>query len=57
MINGNEKDGYIKSEQFYFFNTDKIDFTIIGSLKPDVFNQLIEFIENQSDLEIIIDNL
>ena len=57
VINGNKKDGYIKSEQFYFFNTDKIDFTIIGSLKPDVFNRLIEFIENQSDLEIIIDNL
>ena len=57
VINGNDKDGYIKAEQFYFFNTDKTDFTIIGSLKPDVFNQLIKFIENQSNLELIIDNL
>lgn len=54
----NKKDGYIKAEQFYYFNIDKIDYIIIGSMKKDAFNQLIEFIEKLDiDIKIIIDNL
>lgn len=55
---GNNKDGYIKTDQFYYFNKDRIDYKIIGEMDEDTFNDLMDFI-NQSDLEleIIIDNL
>lgn len=52
------KDGYIKAEQFYYFDKEKIDYVVIGNMKEEVFNALIEFIENlKIDLEVIIDNL
>lgn len=55
---GNVKSGYVKTEQFYYFDKDKISYKIIGILKKDIFNLLIEFIE-ESDLPIeqITDNL
>lgn len=56
--NGNDKDGFIKAEQFYYFDKEKIDFEVIGYLKPEVFNKLLEFIENlQIDIVHVIDNL
>lgn len=55
---GNTKDGYIKADQFYYFNKDKITYSIIGQMKDDAFNELIEFINNGSfEIEIITDNL
>lgn len=58
VVNNNGKDGYIKSEQMYYFNKEKTDYIIIGKLKANVFNQLIEFIQ-ELDVEIkhITDNL
>lgn len=58
VVNNNGKDGYIKSEQMYYFNKEKTDYIIIGKLKANVFNQLIEFIQ-EMDVEIkhITDNL
>lgn len=55
---GNTKDGYIKAEQFYYFNKEKIDYIVIGNVKPETFNLLISFIE-ELDVEIkhIVDNL
>lgn len=55
---GNDKDGFIKAEQFYYFNKEKIKFRVIGVMNEDAFKELIEFIENL-DIEIkqIIDNL
>lgn len=55
---GNGKDGYIKADQFYYFNKSKIDYTVIGSVNIDVFDELLNFIEN-GDFEIasITDNL
>lgn len=54
----NTKDGYIKADQLYYFNKDKISYTVIGSIKEEIFNLLIEFLE-ESDFDIseIIDNL
>ena len=58
IVDANKKDGYIKSEQFYYFNNTKTDYSIIGELHPKVFNKLIEYIENlQVPIEYIIDNL
>lgn len=52
------KDGYIKAEQFYYFDKEKIDYVVIGNMKEEAFNALIEFIENlKINLEVIIDNL
>ena len=54
----NNKDGYIKADQLYYFAKDKISYRVIGQIKEDVFNDLIKFIEN-SDFELldIVDNL
>ena len=58
VIDGNSKDGYIKAEQFYYFNSEKLDYIVIGSVKEDVFNSLIDFIEELDiEIEMIIDNL
>lgn len=55
---GNRKDGYIKAEQLYYFDKEKLDFEVIGYLLPEVLERLIKFIE---ELEIplvhITDNL
>lgn len=51
---GNEKDGDIKAEQFYYFNKNTIDFIVIGSMNIEAFNLLIEFIQ---ELEIPIDHI
>ena len=48
----NNKDGYIKADQMYYFSKDKISYKVIGQMKQDVFNDLIDFINN-SDFEII----
>ena len=55
---GHSLDGYIKADQLYYFNKDKISYRVIGSLEPDTFNSLIEFIENGDfTIEQITDNL
>ncbi|ALU38137.1 type II toxin-antitoxin system PemK/MazF family toxin [Clostridium autoethanogenum] len=52
-------DGYIKAEQFYYFNKDKLDYIVMGELKEDVFNLVLDFIEDEMDcpIEQITDNL
>ena len=58
VVGGNTKDGFIKSEQFYYFNRQNISYSIIGKLNSDVFNRLVEFIESlDQPIEHIIDNL
>lgn len=42
---GNNKNSCIKSEQFYYFNKDKIHYKVIGRLDEDIFNLLTEFIK------------
>lgn len=54
----NNKSGYVKVDQLYYFAKDKLSYTVIGTMKPDVFNELMNFIENSDfDFEDIIDNL
>lgn len=55
--NGNEKEGYIKAEQFYYFDSSKTDFYVLGTVTPELFEALIEFISQLTDVEIILDNL
>lgn len=61
MNGGNGKQACIKSEQFYFFNKNSVKFKVIGKLDAEVFNLLIEFIEelnkNGITFQQILDNL
>lgn len=57
----NGESGYIKAEQLYYFNKDKIDYKIIGKLDEEIFNLLLEFIEDLINAGVkfkqIMDNL
>ena len=55
--NGHGRSGYIKAEQFYYFNREKTDFYVLGNVEPELFNVLIEFINQLKDIEVITDNL
>lgn len=56
--NGNQEAGYIKAEQFYYFNKEELDYIIIGTMKKEAFEYLLDFIENLNvNLEHIIENL
>lgn len=50
---GNNKYGYIKAEQFYYFNKEKTNYKRIGQLTPEIYELLIEFIETEMDTPII----
>lgn len=54
----NDKDGYVKAEQLYYFDKNKISYKVIGQMNQDVFNEFMEFF-NLLDVDIleIIDNL
>lgn len=45
----NGESGYIKAEQFYYFNKEKIPYKVIGKLDMEIFNLLIEFIQKLVD--------
>lgn len=57
---GNGKDACIKAEQFYYFNKSTIKYRVLGKLDEEIFNLLIEFIEelNQRGIQFeqITDN-
>lgn len=54
----NGKSGYIKTDQLYFFSKDRLDFSVIGFVKQDIFELIIEFINDSDfDLTAITDNL
>ena len=54
----NDRNGFVKSDQWYYFDKNKISYEVIGYMKPDIFDLLLEYIE-ESDFEFsdIIDNL
>lgn len=55
------KDGYIKAEQFYYFDKSKLKFKVIGMLTEDTWNALVDFIELLAsrgvEVQQILDNL
>lgn len=61
IAHGNTGSGYVKAEQLYLFKRATIKYQVIGSLKPDIFNLLVEFIqalqEQGIQFEYITDNL
>lgn len=57
----NNKEGYIKAEQFYYFDKSKTKFSVIGKMTDTTFFDLLDFIESLAgkgvSIEQIIDNL
>ena len=52
------KDGYLKTDQLYYFNKDAIDFRTIGYVMPEIMELIIEFINTSTfDIEAITDNI
>lgn len=58
---GHGKEGYIKAEQFYYFNKSKTSYSVIGKLNEETLTSLFEFIstlpKKSINIERIIDNL
>ena len=54
---GHGKEGFIKAEQFYYFNKSKTSYKVIGELKKDTLNLLIEFINDLPKKGIAIDQI
>ena len=56
----NNKDAYVKADQFFYFSKDKIKYIKIGSISPDIFNLIVEFIQELSldgvKFQQIVDN-
>lgn len=54
----NGKNGFLKTEQLYYFAKDKIEYAVIGYVKPEIFDLIVEYIEeSKAPIEIITDNL
>lgn len=54
----NGKDGYIKTDQFYYFNKSKLSYKRIGYVDYDIMRLIFEFIEESSfEIERKTDNL
>ncbi|MGF7018785.1 protein associated with RNAse G/E [Lachnospiraceae bacterium PF1-21] len=54
----NNKDGYLKTDQLYFFIKDKIQYNVIGNVKPEIMEKILAFIQDSEfEIEIIADNL
>jgi len=49
--------GYIKADQLYYFKRDLIEYYVIGSVSPELFIRLKEFINRLDSIERITDNL
>lgn len=56
--NDNGVEGYIKTDQLYYFDREKIKYRVLGHLEPDIFNLLLDFIEELNiQIEQITSNL
>ena len=52
MNEGKDKDNrysYVEADQFFYFDKGKIKYIHIGSLEPDIYDLIIEFIQELND--------
>lgn len=55
---GNNEEGFVKTEQFFYFNKNNIKFIKIGEVTKEVFEDIIEYIENlKVPIQQITENL
>lgn len=45
VLNGVKKDGFIKANQIHYFQKDKLDYIVVGSVTPELFAELMKLIE------------
>lgn len=50
-------DSYVKADQFFYFDKSKIKYIKIGSLAPDIFNLIIEFIQELAEAGIVFQQI
>ena len=56
----NEKEGYIKANQLYYFNKKKIKYKVFAHMEPELLDELVQLIlelNNKNMLEPIYANL
>ena len=57
MNNDKNKDNrysYVEADQFFYFDKSKIKYIHIGTLNSDIYNLIVEFIEELSDNGVTI---
>lgn len=57
LAGGNCQDGYVKLDQFYYFNKENLDYIVIGSIDTAVFNEIIRIVQELDNIQKITDNL
>lgn len=43
------RDSYVEADQFFYFDKEKINYIQIGSIHPDIYNIILEFIYELSN--------
>ena len=58
VLHGNQKSGYIKADQIYYFAKDSIIYRKLGEITEETLGELLDFIElGNFELIDIIENL
>ena len=56
--NGNNRNGYIKADQFYYFDKNKLKYKVIGTMNEAAYGELVDFIMTSNfKIENVLDNL
>ena len=56
--NGNNRNGYIKADQFYYFDKNKLKYKVIGTMNEAAYGELVDFIMTSDfKIENVLDNL
>ena len=58
--NSNKKDGFIKDDQLYYFEKNKIDYHVFGKINDDLLDNLLQLIfllDKEGKLKHIITNI
>ena len=58
--NTNNKTGYIKADQLYYFNKEEIEYYVIGKINKELLDELLELIlvlNDSGKLKIVTTNL
>ena len=53
----NRMNSFVKADQFFYFDKSKIKYIKIGSLVPDIFNLIIEFIQELAEAGIVFQQI
>lgn len=55
--NGHHREGYVKADQIFYFDSSLIEFDIIGHVTVSFFKELLDFIESLDEVVEVVDNL